>query len=64
MLDGEGSDSTILKSITVANRVLQLQFEEKCFEAGESDSYFLLSAFANMASVRTLGAAAGRIVKT
>ena len=31
---------------------LQLQFEEKCSEAGESEVYFLLSAFANMAIAR------------
>ena len=31
---------------------LQLQFEEKCSEAGESEIYFLLSAFANMAIAR------------
>ena len=38
----------------LANPDLQLQFEEKCYEAGESDSYFLLSAFANMAIARSV----------
>ena len=33
---------------------LQLQFEEKCVEAGETELYFLLSAFANMAMSRGL----------
>jgi len=32
---------------------LQLQFEEKCAEAGETEVYFLLSAFANMAISRS-----------
>ena len=31
---------------------LQLQFEEKCTEAGDTEIYFLLSAFANMAISR------------
>ena len=31
---------------------LVVQFEEKCSEAGETELYFLLSAFANMAMSR------------
>ena len=31
---------------------LLVQFEEKCSEAGETELYFLLSAFANMAMSR------------
>ena len=31
---------------------LLIQFEEKCGEAGETELYFLLSAFANMAMSR------------
>ena len=38
----------------LSNQDLQLQFEEKCYEAGESEVYFLLSAFANMAISRGL----------
>ena len=38
----------------LANPDLQLQFEEKCYEAGEFEVYFLLSSFANMAISRGL----------
>ena len=39
---------------TLSSPDLQLQFEEKCAEAGETEVYFLLSAFANMAISRDL----------
>ena len=39
---------------TLSSPDLQLQFEEKCAEAGETEVYFLLSAFANMAISRDM----------
>ena len=46
-----GADITDWKEI-LSSKDLQLQFEEKCAEAGETEVYFLLSAFANMAMSR------------
>ena len=45
------ADITDWKEI-LSSKDLQLQFEEKCAEAGETEVYFLLSAFANMAMSR------------
>ena len=46
-----GADLTDWMEI-LSSKDLQLQFEEKCAEAGETEVYFLLSAFANMAMSR------------
>ena len=48
-----GADITDWEKV-LSNSDLQLQFEEKCAEAGGTEVYFLLSAFANMAISRDI----------
>ena len=48
------ADITDWKEI-LSGKGLQLQSEDKCADAGETEVYFLLSAFANMAMSRLVG---------
>ena len=49
---GSFAEEVVDWQAALSNPDLLLQFEEKCLEAGETEVYFLLSAFANMAISR------------